>query len=581
MTGIPFSICCLMFLIILAIFYFSKKRLDTIDNKLFAILMIINIVGIFIDIFGFVSFSILGKDNLFNFLVSKIYLIYFLAYVFILFLYIYNISTQNLKMKVKKFSAMFFAVSFVISLCPISIYFENNIGYTSGLSVSITYLIGVLMIITMLYYLIKYVRIIGYKKYTPLFAFVVLLILVVVIQNINPALTLMLFANTVVTYLMYFTIENPDMKLLEEAHKAKEISDSANEEKTLFLYNMTQEIRNITNDINDDADIILDSKDWNETYDSARDIKATTSKFTNMTNEILDVSNIDSSTIKVYNSKYNIKNLLKQVINVYGNLCKDKELKFITNIDHDIPEVLYGDSIGLKEVLNTVLSNSVKYTSKGFVELSVNTIIKNDICRLIITIEDSGIGIRSEDINKIKVDNKSLAKANKTITMMNGTMLISSDYGVGTKVKLILDQKIEIEENTEVAKYESVFDDIDILCVDDSEAGLKIIDKLLKGTNIKIDKAETGKECLDKIKINKYDLVLLDEELSQITGMDLMKKINEIRNFKTPVILLTKDNSYEYNEEYMKIGFSNYLLKPIKKEELINKINEYTKKDKK
>ena len=581
MTGIPFSICCLMFLVILAIFYFSKKRLDTIDNKLFTILMIINIVGIFIDIFGFVSFSILGKDNLFNFLVSKIYLIYFLAYVFILFLYVYNISTQNLKNRVKKYTAMFFAVSFVISLCPISIYFDNNIGYTSGLSVSITYLIGILMIITMLYYLIKNVRIIGYKKYTPLFAFVVLLILVVVIQNIKPALTLMLFANTVVTYLMYFTIENPDLKLLEETHKAKEISDNANEEKTLFLYNMTQEIRNITNKIDDDADVILDSKDLEVTYDSARDIKANTSKFINMTNDILDVSNIDASTIKIYNSKYNIKNILKQVINVYSNLCKDKELKFITNIDHDIPEVLYGDSIGLKEVLNTVLNNSVKYTNKGFVELSVNTIIKNDICRLIITIEDSGIGIKSEDINKIKVDNKSLAKANKSITMMNGTMLISSDYGVGTKVKLILDQKIELEENSEVAKYDSVFDDINILCVDDSEAGLKIIDKLLKGTKVKIDKAETGKECLDKVRVNKYDIILLDEDLAQITGIELMGKIKEIRNFKTPVILLTKDNSYEYNEEYFKVGFSDYLLKPIKKELLLEKIDKYMKKDKK
>lgn len=581
MTGVPFSICCLMFLVILSIFYFSKKRLNTIDNKLFTILMIINIIGIFIDVFGFISFTILGKDNPLNILISKIYLIYFLAYVFILFLYIYNISTQKLKSKIKTFIITFLIVSLVITLCPISTYFENNVGYTSGLSVNITYFIGILLIIAMLYYLIKYVKVIGYKKYTPLFAFIVLLVLVIVIQNVNPALTLMLFANTVVTYLMYFTIENPDMKLLEEAHKAKEISDNANEEKTMFLYNMTQEIRNITSKIDDDADLILDSKDVSQMHDSARDIKATTSKFTNMTNDILDVSNIDASTIKVYNSKYNIKNILKQLVNVYTDICKNKELKFITNIDHDIPESLYGDSIGLKEVLNTILSNSIKYTNKGYVELNINTIIKNDICRLIITIEDSGVGIKSEDINKIKLDSKSLAKANKLITTMNGTMLISSDYGVGTKVKVILDQKIEVEENTEVAKYESVFENIKILSVDDSEAGLKIIDKLLKGTNIKIDKAETGKECLDKIKINKYDLVLLDEDLSQITGIELMSRIKEIRNFKTPVILLTKDNSYEYNDEYLKLGFSDYLLKPIKKDDVISKINKYMKKDKK
>ena len=184
------------------------------------------------------------------------------------------------------------------------------------------------------------------------------------------------------------------------------------------------------------------------------------------------------------------------------------------------------------------------------------------------------MGIKSEDINKIKIENKSLSKANKLITLMNGTMLISSDYGVGTKVKVILDQKIGETEETEVSKYESI-------SVDDSESGLKIIEKTLKGTNIKLDLATTGKECLDKIKIGKYNLILLDEELSQISGPELMQKIKEIRNFKTPVILLTKDNSYEYNEEYLKIGFVDYILKPVKKEELLAKIDKYTKKDKK
>ena len=293
------------------------------------------------------------------------------------------------------------------------------------------------------------------------------------------------------------------------------------------------------------------------------------------------MSSVDATTIKIYNNKYNVKNIIKQLVNVYGDICKNKELKFRTNIDHDIPEELYGDGINLKEVLNTILSNSAKYTNKGYIEFNVNTIIKNDICRLIFTIEDSGTGIKSEDINKVKIDNKSLSIANKMITLMNGTMLISSDYGIGTKVKVILDQKMAEVEDTEVSKYESTFDNIEVLSVDDSESGLKIIEKLLKGTNIKLDLANTGKECLDKIKIGKYDLILLDEELSQISGIELMNKIKEIRNFKTPVILLTKDNSYEYNEEYTKIGFVDYILKPLKKEELLEKIDKYTKKDNK
>ena len=296
-----------------------------------------------------------------------------------------------------------------------------------------------------------------------------------------------------------------------------------------------------------------------------------------MTNKILDISQVDSANIKTYNSKYNIKNVLRQIINIYSDSCKSKELKFRTNIDHDVPELLYGDGIGLKEVLTTILNNSVKYTKKGFIELNVNTIIKNDICRLIITIEDSGIGIKSEDINTIKNNNGPLSEADKLITLMHGAMLVSSSYGLGTKIKIILDQKMEIQKNVEIEKYEKILNDIKLLAVDDSEAGLKIIEKLLKGTRIKLTKAKTGKECIDKIKISKYDLILLDEELSQITANELIVKIKEIRNFKTPVVLLTKDNNYEYNEEYIKNGFAGYILKPLKKEAFINKINEFTK----
>ena len=199
---------------------------------------------------------------------------------------------------------------------------------------------------------------------------------------------------------MFFTIENPDMKLLEEVHKSKEISDAANEEKTMFLYNMTQEIRNTTNDINANADMILDSESFDEIQECAREIKGITSKFNSMTNELFDVSKIDAANIKVYNNKYNIKNILKEIVTTYDKKCNGCGVELRVNIDHDVPEILYGDSIGLKEVINIIMDNSIKYTKEGYIEFDVNTIIKNDICRLIITVEDSGMGMKSEDINK-------------------------------------------------------------------------------------------------------------------------------------------------------------------------------------
>lgn len=578
-----FTVISLFYSIMLNIFFFSKKRLKNIQTDLFSYIITANLISI---IFALSSYSVqqYNSYSIINNFLAKGVIFCFYTFSFLFNLYVIFI-TQKKNNNRRTLNKEIILIKYIIILLPILFlpiyyYCNGNIIYSYGPCVNYQYIVISLMILYWIILFIKNIETFKRKESIPIIAFAALLIIVSIIQRVQPELLLLTSLETFVVYLMYFTIENPDMKLLEEAHRSKEISDNANEEKTMFVYNMTQEIRSITGKINDSADIILGSKDYDEIYDSAREIKANTSQFTSMTNDILDVSTIDSANIKTYNDKYNVKNIIKQLVNVYGDICKNKELKFRTNIDHDIPNILYGDGINLKEVLNAILDNSIKYTEKGYIELSVNTIIKNDICRLIFTIEDSGNGIKSEDIKKIKIDNKSLSKANKLITIMNGTMLILSDYGVGTKVKVIIDQKIAETEETEVSKYESVFDNTTILTVDDSESGLKIIEKLLKGTNIKLDLASNGKECLDKIKIGKYDLILLDEELSQISGAELIEKIKEIRNFDTPVILLTKDNSHEYNEDYLKMGFSDYLLKPLKKEELLAKINQYTKEDK-
>ena len=466
-------------------------------------------------------------------------------------------------------------------LLPMNYYNDGVYVYSYGSAVNFLQIVFVFVMAIWGFLLVKKYKDIKVQKYLPVIIFILLAGVGGVVQKFYPYILLTTPIETIIIFLMYFTIENPDMKLLEEVHKSKEISDAANEEKTLFLYNMTQEIRRTTEDINANADMILDSDSLDDDKDCAREIKGITSKFNSMTNELFDVTKLDAANIKVYNSKYNVKNIFKEIVTVYNKICNEVNLDFRVNIDHDVPEYMYGDSIGLKEVLNIILDNSVKYTKDGFIEFDVNTIVKNDVCRLIITIEDNGIGIKSEDINKMKVEDKSLSKANKLVTLMNGTMMISSNYGYGTKVKIILDQKVEFDVNETVLKYEEIYEDIKILMVDDSDSGIKIIDKLIKGSNIKMDFATNGKECINKIKAyDKYNIILLDEQLSQISAMELIKKIKGIKNFNIPVLLLTKDNSYEYNDEFKKLGFSDYLLKPIKKEDLINKINEYAKKDK-
>ena len=157
---------------------------------------------------------------------------------------------------------------------------------------------------------------------------------------------------------------------------------------------------------------------------------------------------------------------------------------------------------------------------------------------------------------------------------MNGTMVITSNYGTGNKIKIILDQKIEPSISIEEKKYQSILDNKKILIVDNTESTIKVIEKLLKESNIDIDYSLNGKDAYNKIKTrNRYDLILLDEELSMMTGVELLNYLKKIRNFNIPVILLSKDNKYEYNEEYLNMGFTDILIKPIKKTSLLECIN--------
>ena len=579
----------LLFTIMLLIVYFSKKSINSLENRIFRVMLIATFVEIFLDFYVHMicslnSFEVITSVpyyNLFN-IINKFIVICFGIIFESLFVYILIITYGGkiIKNNFFKMCMVILNVFFLVALSftKIVIVDAKTAANVVGGTPMLGYIIIAISLILSFVVTIKNYKSID-KRYLPIITIFIVLIICYLATIFLPGIILYDFAIILLCYLMYFTIENPDMKLLKEMHKAKEISDNANEEKTMFLYNMTQEIRNTTDKINDEADIILDSDSLEQDKDSARNIKGETAKFRSTVNDIMDVSAIDTSSIKIYNSKYNIKNLLKEIVSMYNGVCMNKGLEFRTNIEHDIPELLYGDSIGLKKSIMNILNTSIKNTLKGYIEFNVNTIKKNDICRLIITIEDSGIGIKSSELEKIKIDNKNISLAYKLITLMNGTMVISSDYGIGSKIKIVLDQRVVDNISREEKQYNEVYNNKKILIVDDSEAGIKIIEKLLKGSNIIIDKAFTGRECLDKIKSkNKYDVILLDEELSQIKGYELLIKLKEIRSFNIPVILLSKDNSYEYNEEYKRLGFSGILIKPIKKEILITSIDKFMRK---
>ena len=582
--------------ITLNIMYFIRKHINSNEAKIFSKILFSNLLGLMLELMCIYMSNKFSPTSLPAIIFTRAYLIYLITYLLFMTLYNYVLCYTTEKQKklehYKKLRNISYTIYAVCVVVCMALPLQTEKGYAIGPAVNFVYLCSTICINVWFIPMIKNRKIIEHKKFVPLYIFILLIIIVAIIQRIYPQATLITIVEFLIVFIMYHTIENPDMKMLDEVHKAKVISDNANEEKTLFLYNMTNEIRGITKDIDRETDNILDETDnkkidIEEINNSARNIKGSTAKFTTMTNEILDISSIDSASVRIYNEKYNIKRLLKELVGIYKPKAQNKNLDFRVSIASDIPEYLYGDGINLKKVLTIILDNSIKYTNNGYIEFNINTIIKGDIVRLIISVEDSGIGMKAEDINKIFTKkqerednhnlNNNLYNAKRLITLMNGTIVPSSSYGSGTTMKIILDQKYDTID-TDINKYDNIYDKKKILLIDDSPSSEKLFNKILSGTNIELTSVKLGKEGLEKIRNKeKYDLILLDEELEPQNGHIIMRKLLEIRNFNIKVILLTKDNKYDYDDSYLQEGFTDYIIKSSDKEEMLNKINKYLK----
>lgn len=303
------------------------------------------------------------------------------------------------------------------------------------------------------------------------------------------------------------------------------------------------------------TDNILEISKNNLVLDKVRDIKYNLDRFNTMINEVLNIDMVTINKIKIYNNKYNIKNLLKEIFSNYLD-----KLKY--SIDVSLPEYLYGDAINLKEALKSIL-DICKMGS--YIDFSLNTITKGVVCRLIIN-----IGCDINEKNELFKKNGILSMAKTQITLMGGTVIPSDN-----KIIIILDQKIYKNE-TVLDKYHKGIKESKILIVENNISSRKIINKLLDNSNINVTNLEYGKECLDKIRNGeKYDLIFISQDLEYLSGIEVMNKLKTIDFFKTPVVLLTKDNSFEYNDRYKEYGFSNVIVKPLNKNKFYKILDEF------
>lgn len=582
-STIFFTIASLFYSTLLMIAYFSKDKIKTPENKVYSKLIIVNFIGIILEIFCTI-FAGYAKDNLIYYtILNKMFLVYLVVWCSVFGIYVFLISSKKedkalkkyMKSVINKYLIFDVVLALLIFILPVEFKYNNYgyVMYSYGKATKIVYISSFISIGLMIACLIKNFKNIKNKKYLPIYIYLLFGTLTTIIQNRIPELLLATTMETFVTIIMYFTIENPDKKLLEAIHKSKKNANDANLEKSMLVYNMMSEVKQIATDVNRYSNIILNSTNLEETKFFAREIIAANSRLYTMSNKIYNIDEIEVKKIKTINTKYNIKLVLKEIITIYKKKLQDKNINFRINIDNNIPNSLYGDSINLKEALNILMTKTYKDTEKGFIELSVSSISKYDIARIIIKIEASNNKIINNDLEQ----DKDISKAREILSAIGGSVITTNNTN-GNTITIILDQKINKKELPLEDKYDKYLNNKKILVVDDNEASLKLIEKILTKYNIKVETVSLGKLALDKIRRKeKYDLILVDEEMPYIDGEELMYKLNKIEGFNTKVILLTKNNNVIYDDYYKDKGFSDYILKPIDKRELINKILDNTK----
>jgi len=277
----------------------------------------------------------------------------------------------------------------------------------------------------------------------------------------------------------------------------------------------------------------------------------------------------------------------------------DKQLDLRFSVAEDIPPVLYGDHSNIKKIIINLLTNAVKYTNEGFVDFKVNCVNTNEICRLVVSVEDSGRGIKKENIDKlftkfqrleedrnttIEGTGLGLAITRQLVELMGGKIVVQSIYGEGSKFTVAIDQRIEfkpLEEAIPKTVVEETKVDLTgkrILIVDDNNLNLKIAKKILSAYNPIIDLASTGQQSIDMIKSgNKYDLILMDDMMPHMRGVEALVILKEIPGFNTPTIALTANAISGIREKYLSDSFDDYLSKPIDRKELYRVITTYIK----
>lgn len=595
--------CALVFSILLCLIYFSKKKVKTIENKVYGVMLLMGTLDsliITIERILVISGNINDITPLVNAVLQITNKVDYIALITLsscLFIYTLLITVTKSKDKIKTIIKIISIINFIIFIIMLFLNVElitsgNIISVSGGPIIPAFITCGIYILLSIFITLVNIHKL--SKKHIPIVSIIFIFLFLMFIFKNDPYIMIISIAVTFVNYLMYFTIENPDLKVVNELLRNRELVEKQMEDKSRFLFEMSQEIKTPTKNI---LSVVKNFDKLDEDIDKKESIGIIGNNANNILfklNDILNISSMDASKIKISNNEYNTLNLFNNIKNITKNSIGNKNLKLEIDITDNVPEKLYGDDVKLKQIIMSVLFNSIENTKEGLISVEADSIVRYDVCRLIVKISDTGCGMSLSKINSILDDNQELTENDvikldeldmdlkatiKAVKLLGGSFNIKSEENKGSTFTIVIDQKCDIEEKTNIVKnalkYSSdVFGKKRILIVDDDKEELFKIADILSKYNVDINTTMSSKDCVDKIKSGElYNLIIVDDELKNSSAMSVLKTLKELKKFKVPVIVMLDKSKEHFKKYYIEDGFKDFIIKENITEDIEKVIN--------